>query len=81
MVLSVADTGIGMTAEGIALAVQPFRQVDSALSRRFEGTGLGLPLSRALMELHGGRLSIESEPEKGTIVRLHLPQSLLAKAA
>jgi signal transduction histidine kinase len=80
-VLSVADTGIGMTAEGIALAVQPFRQVDSALNRRFEGTGLGLPLSRALMELHGGRLSIESEPEKGTIVRLHLPESLLAKAA
>ena len=80
-IVSVADTGIGMTAEGIALAVQPFRQVDSALNRRFEGTGLGLPLSRALMELHGGRLSIESEPEKGTTVRLHLPMTLLAKAA
>jgi signal transduction histidine kinase len=80
-IVCVADTGIGMTAEGIALAVQPFRQVDSALNRRFEGTGLGLPLSRALMELHGGRLSIESELEKGTTVRLHLPMTLMAKAA
>ena len=70
-----------MTAEGIALALQPFRQVDSALNRRFEGTGLGLPLSNALMELQGGRLSIESEPQKGTIVCLHLPATLLAKAA
>jgi signal transduction histidine kinase len=80
-IVSVADSGIGMTEEGIALAVQPFRQVDSALNRRFEGTGLGLPLSCALMELHGGRLTIESEPEKGTIVRLHLPIALAAEAA
>jgi signal transduction histidine kinase len=80
-ILSVADTGIGMTADGIALAVQPFRQVDSALNRKFEGTGLGLPLSRALMELHGGQLTIESQPDIGTIVRLHLPPALLAEAA
>ena len=79
-VLSVADTGIGMTAEGIALAVQPFRQVDIGLNRRFEGTGLGLPLSRALMELHGGRLTIESEPDKGTIVRIYLHLAPLAVA-
>jgi signal transduction histidine kinase len=79
-VVSVTDTGIGMTPEGIALSMQPFRQVDSALNRRFEGTGLGLPLSCALMALHGGRLSIESEPMKGTRVHLHLPVSLLADA-
>jgi signal transduction histidine kinase len=79
-IVSVIDTGIGMTADGIALALLPFRQVDSALNRRFEGTGLGLPLSRALMELHGGELSIESEIEKGTTVRLHLPLSLQSQA-
>jgi signal transduction histidine kinase len=80
-VIRVADTGIGMTEEGIALALQPFRQVDSALNRRFEGTGLGLPLAKALLELHGGRLSIESTPGKGTIVRFHLPAGRLAIAA
>lgn len=80
-IVSVADTGIGMTSEGVVQALQPFRQVDNALNRRFEGTGLGLPLSNALMELHGGRLSIESEPERGTTVRLHLPIALAAKAA
>jgi signal transduction histidine kinase len=79
--VSVTDTGIGMTPEGVALALQPFRQVDSALNRRFEGTGLGLPLSKALMELQGGRLSIESLPDKGTTVHLHLPSSLVVRAA
>lgn len=80
-VVSVSDTGIGMTEEEIVLAQQPFRQVDGALNRRFEGTGLGLPLSLALMELHGGRLSIESEKGKGTDIGLHLPMTLLAIAA
>lgn len=80
-IVSVSDSGIGMTPEGIVLAQLPFRQVDSALNRRYEGTGLGLPLSKALMELHGGHLSIESELGKGTTVRLHLPSTLLAKAA
>jgi signal transduction histidine kinase len=47
----VADTGIGMRREDIPVALEPFRQVDSSLSRRYEGTGLGLPLSRALAEL------------------------------
>ena len=63
-VVSIMDTGIGMTAEGIELAQQPFGQVDGALNRRFEGTGLGLPLSKALIELHGGQLTIESVPQK-----------------
>ncbi len=80
-VIRVADTGIGMTPEGVALALQPFRQVDSNLNRRFEGTGLGLPLAKALTELHGGRIAIESEPEKGTTVSLHLPVRLVVQAA
>jgi signal transduction histidine kinase len=80
-IISVIDTGIGMTAEGVQLALKPFRQVDSNLNRRFEGTGLGLPLAKALTELHGGRITIESEPEKGTIVQLHLPAELAVRAA
>lgn len=80
-IVSVADTGIGMTDDGVSLALQPFRQVDSALNRRFEGTGLGLPLSKALMELHGGMLTIASEPGNGTVVNLHLPMNLRAAAA
>jgi signal transduction histidine kinase len=76
-VVTVADTGIGMRAEDIAIALQPFRQVGGgagdALTRRFAGTGLGLPLAKALVELHGGTLAIESAPERGTTVRIRLP--------
>jgi len=72
-VLAVRDTGIGMRPEDIPRALEPFAQVDSALSRRFEGTGLGLPLSRKLVELHGGSLAIESEPGHGTTVTVRLP--------
>ena len=69
----VTDTGIGMRPEDIPVALQPFRQIDSALSRKHAGTGLGLPLAKALTELHGGRLEIESRPGNGTAVTLHLP--------
>ena len=53
-------------------ALAPFGQVDSRLARRYEGTGLGLPLAKALVELHGGVLSIESAPGKGTVVTVVL---------
>jgi signal transduction histidine kinase len=71
--VSVTDTGIGMSAEEIEIALQPFGQVDSALCRRFEGTGLGLPLAKRLIELHGGRADINSAPGHGTTVRILLP--------
>ncbi|HEV2673157.1 MAG TPA: ATP-binding protein [Aliidongia sp.] len=71
--LSIADTGIGMSAEEVAVALQPFRQVDNALSRRYEGTGLGLPLAQRLIELHGGALTIDSAPGRGTVVTVLLP--------
>lgn len=72
-IVEVKDTGIGMTAEHIAIALEPFRQIDGALSRRFDGTGLGLPLANALAELHGGRLDIESALGEGTTARIRLP--------
>lgn len=72
--ISITDTGIGMTEEDIAKALTPFGQVESSLSRKYEGTGLGLPLSRSLVELHGGNLEIESQPGEGTKVTLTFPQ-------
>ena len=80
-VITVQDTGIGMKAEDIPIALEPFRQIDGALSRRFDGTGLGLPLAKALVELHGGRLEIQSAPAAGTMVRILLPLERMADAA
>jgi len=80
-VIVVKDTGIGMKEEDIAIALQPFRQIDGALSRRFGGTGLGLPLAKALVELHGGHLDLESAPGAGTTVRIQLPAERLVNAA
>ena len=80
----VCDTGIGIAQQDLARALQPFGQIDSLLSRKYEGTGLGLPLSRNLAELHGGTLSIESELDKGTTVTVRFPPErtiLLKKAA
>jgi len=73
--LSVRDTGIGMSAEQIPVALEPFRQVASPFARNTEGTGLGLALVKSLIECHDGRLEIESALNKGTTVRLILPPS------
>lgn len=73
MEIAVSDTGIGMQAEDVPRALEPFGQIDSSLARRYEGTGLGLSLAKQLTEAHGGRLVIESEPGVGTTVRLQLP--------
>ena len=70
---AVADTGIGMTEAEIQRALEPFGQVESAWARRFEGTGLGLPLARTLARLHGGDLEVRSTPGKGTTVTVWLP--------
>jgi len=69
----VKDTGLGMTQEEIAVALTPFGQVDSGLSRWREGTGLGLPIAKALVQLHGGRLEIRSTKAAGTEVSVSLP--------
>jgi signal transduction histidine kinase len=80
LVIAVIDTGIGMKPEDIPVALTPFRQVDSALTRRYEGTGLGLPLAKVLTERHGGTLTIESAPARGTTVRLRLPPNRIVAA-
>jgi signal transduction histidine kinase len=73
LVIAVADTGIGMRAQDIPIALEPFRQIDAVLNRRYEGTGLGLPLAKRLIELHGGTIEIDSAPGRGTTVRVRLP--------
>jgi two-component system, cell cycle sensor histidine kinase PleC len=69
----VRDTGVGMTAEEISVALTPFGQVDGGRARWREGTGLGLPIAKALIELHGGRIEIHSQKGAGTEVAIYLP--------
>jgi signal transduction histidine kinase len=71
--IMVSDTGIGMSRDDIELALQPFRQVDGRLARTHEGAGLGLPIAKALAELHGGSLLVDSTPGSGTCVTVSLP--------
>ncbi|MBI3706403.1 MAG: PAS-domain containing protein [Proteobacteria bacterium] len=73
LVLRVADTGIGIAEADIPRALEPFGQVDSTLTRKYEGSGLGLPLTKALMELHGGTLQIASKVGTGTTVTVTFP--------
>jgi two-component system, cell cycle sensor histidine kinase PleC len=69
----VRDTGLGMSSEEIAVALTPFAQVDASHARWREGTGLGLPIAKALVQLHGGRLEIQSAKALGTEVSVFLP--------
>ena len=71
--LRVEDSGIGIAPADIQKALAPFVQIDSRLSRKYQGTGLGLPLTKALAELHGGDLEITSELGRGTAVTVTLP--------
>ncbi len=72
--IEVADTGIGMRQDDIPLALTPFAQVENFMTRKHEGTGLGLPIVNALVELHGGRLLISSTPGTGTAVTAVFPR-------
>lgn len=75
VLISVRDSGIGMTAAEVAAALVPFTQIDQSFARKQEGLGLGLPLARRLVELHGGTLTLESAPGEGTVATIHLPHS------
>jgi len=77
--LSVMDTGVGMGKKQKEKAMTQFGQVDSGLNRKHEGTGLGLPLVKGLVELHGGRFVLDSKPGKGTTARILLPPSRVLK--
>lgn len=70
----VIDTGRGISAENLPRLARPFEQVETELTRNHQGTGLGLSLTKSLTEMHGGRFSIESELDKGTVVTLVLPR-------
>jgi signal transduction histidine kinase len=70
--IEIVDTGVGMTAEEVKAAFHNFAQADSDLNRKYQGAGLGLPLTHKLVELHHGKITIESEKGKGTTVRVRL---------
>ena len=74
LILVVRDTGIGIAPKDISRVMMPFGQVDSTLARRFEGTGLGLPLAKKFVESMGGEFSIESELDVGTTITITLPK-------
>jgi signal transduction histidine kinase len=76
-VLQVLDSGIGMALKDIPVALSPFGQVKNALRQRHEGSGLGLPLTKAMAELHAGSLDLQSEPGAGTTVTLRFPAERL----
>jgi signal transduction histidine kinase len=73
LLVRVSDTGIGIAQENLDRVFEPFTQIDSGLERRYEGTGLSLYISRAVVEAHGGTLTLRSELGKGTTVEIRLP--------
>ncbi|HML09560.1 MAG TPA: ATP-binding protein [Stellaceae bacterium] len=79
--VAVIDTGIGIAADDIGRVLEAFEQVDSSLSRKHQGTGLGLPLVRAMMELHGGTFQLTSEVGFGTEAKIVFPHDRLVLAA
>ena len=81
LAVTVSDNGIGMTRDQLAIALTRFGQVDSSLARKHEGTGLGLPLTKGLVEAHGGEFRIASEKGKGTKACFRLPPDRLADVA
>jgi len=72
-VLEVSDTGIGIPKEHQKHIFERFYQVDGSMTRRYGGTGLGLALVKEIIEAHGGQVSVESEPRKGSTFRVRLP--------
>jgi PAS domain S-box-containing protein len=79
--VTVQDDGIGIPADQFQTVLAPFGQVESAFNRKHQGTGLGLPLAKALMELHGGTLSLASAVGAGTTVTLTLPPDRVLQPA
>jgi signal transduction histidine kinase len=74
LTLAVADTGVGISQADIQRVFAPFEQVDGSLARRSDGVGLGLPITRSLMRLHGGDISLSSKEGEGTTVVVRFPR-------
>jgi signal transduction histidine kinase len=81
IVVTVADSGIGIAAEDVAKVFTPFNQLNARISRKYPGTGLGLPLSKALVDLHGGSLTVASVPGAGSTFTVRFPARRLARNA
>ena len=81
LTIIVRDTGVGIAKPDLERVLQPFIQGDNALTRHHEGTGLGLPLVKAMVEIHGGSLCLESELGCGTTARLTFPTARIGAAA
>ncbi|HTY66931.1 MAG TPA: hybrid sensor histidine kinase/response regulator [Alphaproteobacteria bacterium] len=75
LAIQVRDTGIGMKAEDIPKAFEPFRQIDNRFIRKYQGTGLGLSLVKAMVEAHSGTIAVHSAPGAGTTVTIRFPAS------
>ncbi|MBI5101446.1 MAG: PAS domain-containing protein [Nitrospirae bacterium] len=74
--ISVSDTGIGISKDHQKKLFRPFHQIETSLTRKYAGTGLGLSLCRRLVELHGGRIWVESEPGKGSRFAFVIPEKV-----
>ena len=81
LALTVSDTGIGIAPEMQARVLEAFTQADGGRARRFEGTGLGLPICRGLVALHGGELRLRSAPGEGTAVTILFPAARVGRRA
>jgi signal transduction histidine kinase len=79
--IAVSDTGIGIREQDLERVLQPFGQAESGLARRYEGTGLGLPICKALAELHGGTIALASTLGGGTTVTVRLPAERVRQKA
>lgn len=75
--VAVSDTGIGISKEDLSQLFRPFKQIDSSLNRKYEGAGLGLVLAKKFVEMHGGRIWVESEPGKGSTFAFEVPVKIL----
>jgi len=80
LIMTVSDTGIGIAQDEIERVFEPFVQLDSSLARKYEGTGLGLSLSRRWVQLLGGSLILESDLGAGTVARLRFPRERVRSA-
>ena len=80
LTIAIRDTGIGIADADVPTAFEPFRQIDNRLSRKYDGTGLGLPLAAAMIKQHNGRLTLASEVGVGTVVTVVLPAQRLLPA-